>query len=167
VTRTFAAVVAHPDDDTFGCSGTVALHAGDPAFRFVLVHVTSGERGEISDPSLATPQTLGAVREEEDRRSWIELGRAPDRHEFFRLPDGGVADHPFEDLVGRIAEVLREERPDVVGTFGPEGVTGHPDHIATGRATDAAFEHVRREPGRGLQRLLHVGLPAAAMAMFN
>ena len=36
MSKRLAAVFAHPDDDTFGVAGTVALHAGDPAFRFVL-----------------------------------------------------------------------------------------------------------------------------------
>ena len=71
MTATLAAVVAHPDDDTFGCAGTVALHADDAGFRFVLIHVTSGEAGLIADPALATRETLGAVREEEDRRSGL------------------------------------------------------------------------------------------------
>ena len=60
---TLAAIVAHPDDDTFGCAGTVALHADDPDFRFVLVHLTSGEAGRIADPALATRETLGAIRD--------------------------------------------------------------------------------------------------------
>jgi LmbE family N-acetylglucosaminyl deacetylase len=160
-------VVAHPDDDTFGCSGSVALHADDPDFRFALVHVTSGEHGEIADPELATRETLGAVREEEDRRSWVALGREPDRHAFFRYPDGGVADAPFDGLVGRIAEVLREERPDVVITFGPDGITGHPDHITTGRATTEAFHRILEEEGEGPRRLLYSCLPASAMDAFN
>ena len=167
MTRRLAVVVAHPDDDTFGCAGTVALHADDPAFAFVLIHVTSGEKGEIAEGSGATPETLGAVREEEDRRSWVALGREPDRHEFLRYPDGGVAGVPFEELVGRIAELLHEERPDVVITFGPEGVTGHPDHITVGRATTEAFHSARDRGGEGMRRLLHDAIPASAMLMFN
>jgi LmbE family N-acetylglucosaminyl deacetylase len=162
-----AVVVAHPDDDTFGCAGTVALHAADPRFHFTLIHVTSGEAGEIADPAIATRENLGTVREEEDRRSWVALGREPDRHEFFRYRDGGVAEIPFDELVGRIAEVLQDERPDVVITFGPEGITGHPDHIATGRAASAAFHRVLEEPGPGSRRLLHDSLPASSMIEYN
>lgn len=164
--RRFAAVVAHPDDDTYGCAGTVALHADDPDFRFVLIHVTSGEEGKIADGSGATPETLGQVREEEDRRSWVTLGREPDRHEWFRLPDHAVADHG-EALVERIASVLREERPDVVSTFGPDGVTGHPDHIAVGDATTRAFHQVRDEGGDGFLRLLHQALPQSMLDVWN
>ena len=87
----------------------------------------------IADPALATPQTLGSVREEEDRRSWVTLGREPDRHEWFRYPDGGVADVPLDELVDRIRNIFEQERPESVITFGPEGVTGHLDHIAVGR----------------------------------
>jgi LmbE family N-acetylglucosaminyl deacetylase len=167
VTRRLVAVVAHPDDDTFGCSGTVALHAADPDLRFVLVHATSGEAGMISDPSLATRETLGAVREEEDRRSWIALGREPDRHEFLRYPDSGLADVPFEELVDRIETILREERPDVVMTFGPDGITGHADHVRVGEVTTQAFHRCRADGGAGFQRLLHAALSASALAEFS
>ena len=168
MTKTLAVVVAHPDDDTFGCSGTVALHADDPGFRFVLIHVTSGEAGRIADPSLATRETLGAVREEEDRASWIALGRTPDRHEFFRYPDHRVEDQPFDELVERIAMVLQAERPDAVITFGPDGITGHPDHIATGKAATEAFHRVReRSPGGGFSRLLHQAIPRSMLDEWN
>jgi LmbE family N-acetylglucosaminyl deacetylase len=133
----------------------VALHADDPTFRFVLIHVTSGEAGEIAPGAGATRENLGEVREQESRRSWVALGRVPDRHEWFRVPDHRVEDHPFENLVARIAAVLREERPDVVITFGPDGITGHPDHITVGRAASDAFHAVRAAGGGGFRRLLH------------
>jgi LmbE family N-acetylglucosaminyl deacetylase len=160
-------VVAHPDDDTFGVSGTVALHSSDPEFGFTLVHVTSGDKGQISDPSLATPETLGAVREMEDIASWRALGRVPDRHEFLRYPDGGVADADFDGLVRAIGDVFREMRPDVVVTFGPEGVTGHTDHITTGRAAAEAFHRVRAGGGDGFRRLLQNELPMADLQRFS
>jgi LmbE family N-acetylglucosaminyl deacetylase len=167
VSGRLAVVVAHPDDDTFGSAGTVALHADDPGFRFVLVHATSGEAGEIADPSLATPDTLGAVREEEDRRSWVALGREPDRHVWLRYPDHGVADADQGQLVDRIAAILAEERPDVVVTFGADGITGHPDHIAVGTAATEAFQRVRSTPGGGLLRLIHTALPQRVIDSWN
>lgn len=168
MTATLAAVVAHPDDDTFGCAGTVALHAGDAGFRFVLVHVTSGEAGEIADPSLATRETLGAVREEEDRRSWVALGRTPDRHELFRYPDHRVEEQSLDELVGRVVAVFEEERPDVVITFGHDGITGHPDHVMTGKAATEAFHHVRQGgEGRGFRRLLHQAIPQSMLDEWN
>lgn len=167
MTRGFAALLAHPDDDAFGITGTVALHADDPAFRFALVLATSGEAGMISDPSLATRATLGAVREQEDRDAWSAIGRPPDRHEFLRYPDGGLEGVPFEELVERFAGILREERPEVVATFGPEGITGHMDHVTVGRASSAAFDRVRAEGGSGLLRLLHQCIPQSRLMRFN
>jgi LmbE family N-acetylglucosaminyl deacetylase len=167
LSRHLAAVVAHPDDDTWSVAGTVALHVDDPAFRFTLVHVTSGEAGMISDTALATRATLGPVREEEDRRSWIALGRGPDRHEWLRYPDHRVDEQPFDELVDRIAAVLIDERPDVVVTFGADGVTGHPDHIAVGRATETAFHRGRGSGGAGFRRLILTAIPASSIEAWN
>jgi LmbE family N-acetylglucosaminyl deacetylase len=99
--RTLAAVVAHPDDDAYGVAALVALHADDPGFRFVLVHATDGEAGEIADGSGAERGTLGMTRREEDCRAWRTLGRSPDRHEWFGCPDGGLSDVPFDDVILR------------------------------------------------------------------
>jgi LmbE family N-acetylglucosaminyl deacetylase len=137
--RTLVAVFAHPDDDAYGIAGTVALHADDPRFRFVLVLATDGEGGDIREGFPATRETLGKVRRAEDEAAWRALGRMPDRYEWLGYPDGGLSDVPFGELVDRIAAILAEERPDVVATFGPDGIFGHPDHVAIGAATDAAF----------------------------
>ncbi len=167
MSRRLAAVVAHPDDDTFGVTGTAALHAEDPEFQLTLILVTSGERGEIADPSLATPENLGEVREREDRASWRALGCVPHRHEFLRCQDGSLADVEVEQLVMRVSQILREERPDVVVTFGPDGITGHPDHIRVGEVTDEAFHRLRAEEGTGFRRLLHNSLPRSRLEWFN
>jgi LmbE family N-acetylglucosaminyl deacetylase len=156
---TLAIVVAHPDDDVFGWGGSVALHATDPHFRFVLVHATDGGAGDIRDGFPATRLTLGAVRRAECAAAWRTLGRPPDRHEWLGLADGQVDHVPFQKLVDHIAAILESEAPDVVATFGPDGITGHPDHIAVGAATDAAFARLAG-PGRpGFRRLLHRALP--------
>jgi LmbE family N-acetylglucosaminyl deacetylase len=157
--RTFALVVAHPDDDAFSWAGTVALHAAEAGFRFVLVHATDGEAGDIAPGFPATSETLGLIRRSECAAAWRAVGREPDRHEWLGYPDGGLADVPVDELAGRIAAVLEEEVPDVVATFGPDGITGHPDHIAVGAATDAAFARFAGAGRPGFRRLLHHVLP--------
>src|SRR5687767_12441800 len=107
--RTLAFVVAHPDDDAYGIAGAVALHADDPDFRFVLVHATEGEGGDIREGFPATRQTLGAIRRLEDESAWRALGRVPDRHEWLGYPDGGVSQIPFDELVESVGAVLDEE----------------------------------------------------------
>ena len=157
--RVLAFVVAHPDDDVMGASGLLARHRDDPDLRFVLVHATDGEAGQIAPGSGATRETLGAVRREEDRRGWVVVGRLPDRHEWLGLPDGGLAGLPDGQLADLVADILDDERPDVVCTFGPDGITGHPDHIAVGAATSEAFLRFADDGGGGFRRLFHCVLP--------
>ena len=61
--RRLLAVLAHPDDETFGCGGALAKYAAEGA-QVSLICATRGEVGEISDPSLATPENLPQVREQ-------------------------------------------------------------------------------------------------------
>lgn len=162
-----ACVFAHPDDDAYGAAGSVALHADEPDFRFVLVHATFGEQGDIRDGFPATRGTLGSIRRAEDEAAWRALGRVPDRHEWLGLPDGGVADVPFDALVAAVAQILVEEDPAVVVTFGPDGIFGHPDHIAIGAATDEAFARLRSSDGSGFQRLAHGAVPQSVFERWN
>jgi len=167
VGRTLGVVVAHPDDDAYGVAAVVALHRHDPDFRFFLVHATDGEGGAIAEGSGATPETLGAVRRVEDHNAWQVLGLPPYRHEWFGYPDGGLEDVPFEELVGRVAAVMREERPDVVATFGPDGITGHPDHIRIGEAATRAFLRFAGDGGPGFRRLVYGGIRQSVIDRWN
>ena len=157
--KTLAVVVAHPDDEGYSAYGTVARYAHDPAFRLVVLHATDGEAGEIAPGVPVARRDLGAWRRQEDENAWRVLGRLPDRHDWLGLPDGRLAAVGVRALRDLIARFLREERPDVVATFGPDGVTGHPDHILMCQATTEAFHSVRKERGPGLSRLLYLGIP--------
>lgn len=133
-----AAVLAHPDDESFSCGGAMAL-AHDEGRTTRLLVVTRGEAG-ASDPD-ADPAAIGDVREGE----LICAARAIGLDEVSLLdgyPDGGVADETFERLVDEIAAWLADRRPQAVITFGPHGVTGHPDHIVVGSATRWAVERL-------------------------
>ena len=163
--RTLAGIWAHPDDECYAMYGTVARHATAPGFRLVLLHATDGDAGEIAPGVPTTPEGLGPWRRAEDAAAWRALGREPDRHEWLGHPDGRLADVAPDVLVGQVADFLRDERPDVVVTFGPDGVTGHPDHVVLGEATAEAFGRVRDEGGPGLRRLLFGAIPSRAYAL--
>jgi LmbE family N-acetylglucosaminyl deacetylase len=156
-------VFAHPDDDVFTTGGTLALHAGDVAAT--LVFCTSGEAGPIWVEGIATRETLGAVRESEQAAAMHELG-VDAQAVFLHHPDYSLPDVPFEQLVNEIDQILREVHPDVVVTFGDDGLTGHHDHVRAGAAADAAFRRVRDED-RGLWRLFHVAIPRSAVDRFH
>ncbi|MGT2464075.1 PIG-L deacetylase family protein [Sinomonas atrocyanea] len=165
--RTLMLVVAHPDDDAIGIAGSIALHGADPGFRFALVHATDGAAGLIAPGTDTTRAGLGQYRRDEDERAWSAHGRGPDRHEWLGYEDGRLCDADFGALTGRLRALLEDERPDVVATFGPDGVTGHPDHIAIGRATDAAFLDLADRGGPGLKRLLHWALKESTWLRIN
>jgi LmbE family N-acetylglucosaminyl deacetylase len=159
VSRRLAAVFAHPDDDAFGISGTCALHAGE--LELMVVFATSGEAGRISDATLATRQTLGRVREAEALAAYHVLGIEPELR-FLRYPDGGLAGVDPNELGGRIEEALTDNVPDVLVTFGPDGITGHADHVTVGRVATTVFGRMRERLGdRAPQRLLHNALSNA------
>ena len=133
-----AAVLAHPDDESFSCAGAIA-QAHEEGRTTRLLVVTRGEAGTSDEE--ADPGAVGDRREAE----LICAARAIGLDEVSLLdgyPDGGVADESFERLVDDIAAWLADRRPQAVITFGPHGVTGHPDHIVVGSATRWAVERL-------------------------
>ena len=165
MTNRLASVFAHPDDDTHGVGGILAMAPDEIAYTLIVA--SSGEAGEIADPSLATPETLAKVREEEELESLKVLGVPDPNVHFLRYPDGQVAEIPREELVERIAGILAEARPQVVVTFGPEGVTKHADHIAVGQAATEAFHRLEAQgDDRAFQRLFYVAIPQSELDRF-
>ncbi|MEP7287031.1 MAG: PIG-L family deacetylase [Chloroflexota bacterium] len=144
---------AHPDDEQ-GASGTLRMCL-DQGMRVGLLCATRGEVGEIADPSLATPETLGQVREQELRTAMNILG-VPNVY-FLDYRDSGMdgtsenkdprafinADET--EAVGKIVKVIRSFKPTVIVTFDVTGGYGHPDHIAIHRWTTKAF-HAANDP---------------------
>lgn len=165
--HSIAVIVAHPDDDAYGCAGSIALHETDPGFRFILVIATDGGAGQISAGITATQESLGRLRRAESVRAWQAHGTIPVRHEWLNYQDGHLHEVDAEELEERVLNILLAERPQVVATFGPDGITGHRDHIAIGRAVDAAFHRAIQIPGPGLRRLIHGAVRASTFQRWN
>ena len=150
------AVFAHPDDEGFGCGGALAALAAG-GHRVTLVCATNGDVGEISDPELATRETLPSVRQGELRAAMDLTGILDVR--FLNYRDSGMPgwddnNHPRslfqapkETVVEQVAAVIREIQPDVVITHDPTGGYGHPDHVTICQRTEAAVERCRGDNG--------------------
>ena len=129
------ALLAHPDDESFFLAGTAALLAaeGRPAG---LVCCTRGQQGALGDPPLATRETVGAVREGELRAACALVGL--DVLAVLDYEDKRLGEADPDEVRRAFVRHLRAERPRVVATFDPNGLTGHPDHVAVSRfALDA------------------------------
>lgn len=133
---TLMAVFAHPDDEAFGTGGTLAKYASEGCDVY-LVSATRGEAGKIAEPDLANPANLPYVREQELRCACQVYGIQPPR--FLDYVDGQLTIVHQGQAVGRLVCIIREIRPQVLITFGPEGIYGHYDHIAVHRWATIAF----------------------------
>ena len=151
MSRTLLASFAHPDDESFGPGGTLATYARQ-GVAVHLITATRGEAGESDLEDLGACEDLACRREQELRCAAAALGLAEVHLLGYR--DSGMAGSPANQhpqalaqadshiLSAQVAEVMRRLRPQVVVTFDPYGVYGHPDHIAMHRATVMAFEQL-------------------------
>lgn len=131
------AVFAHPDDESFGPASTLAKYAA-LGVKTYLVCATRGEKGEVrGEEGALSMEEVGRMREKELRCAAEAINLADFR--VLGYPDGGLQEMDFQELTGGIVAAVRELKPQVLITFGPEGITGHSDHIVVGRATEEAF----------------------------
>ena len=137
---TILSIWAHPDDETYLAAGVMGA-AADCGNRVVCVSATAGELG-TSDPDAWPPDRLGRRRRWEAAAAMAVLGVAD--HRILGLPDGALADHDEKGLA-MVGDLLDEVQPDTILTFGPDGMTFHPDHITVSRWVTAAWQqHGRR-----------------------
>jgi LmbE family N-acetylglucosaminyl deacetylase len=69
-------------------------------------------------------------------------------HRWLDYHDGSCTEVPPDEAIAKVAALIEEIGPDSVLTFGPEGMTGHPDHIAVSAWTTAAFKRSARPGAR-------------------
>jgi len=125
------AVVAHPDDETFGLGGVIdAMARGGAA-----VHILCFTHGEASTLN-ETNADLHQTRIEELKQAGAELGVASVT--LLGYPDAGLAAVPAAELAQSVAALIAEHQPDGLLVFDDNGITGHPDHQAATRAATAA-----------------------------
>ncbi|AMY10859.1 1D-myo-inositol 2-acetamido-2-deoxy-alpha-D-glucopyranoside deacetylase [Luteitalea pratensis] len=129
-------VLAHPDDESLGAGGALASCAAQ-GIETYLVTATRGERGRYGDPAESPGlDAVGRAREAELHAAARELGLR--EVQFLGYRDGELDQVAPAAAIERIVGHLRRVRPHVVVTFGPDGLYGHPDHIAISQLTVAA-----------------------------
>ncbi len=141
-------VLAHPDDESFGMGGTLALYAHE-GVKVYLVCATRGEVGEVDAEHMQGYQSVADLREAELRCAAGKLGLAGVYFLDYRdagmpgTPDNthpqALAAAPLEQVAAKVAYYIRLLKPQVVLTFDPIGGYKHPDHIKCHNATVEAF----------------------------
>lgn len=136
--RHLLVVFPHPDDETFGCAGTILLHTKE-GIPVTYLCGTKGEMGRnMGKPFFANRETLPKIREQELYEACRVLGIGDLR--FMGLRDKTIEFEDLEKIRDQIEAVLRELRPFRLLTHYP-GEAVHPDHNALG---EAAIRAVRR-----------------------
>ncbi len=149
MTNTILAVLAHPDDESFGMGGTLAYYAQQGCHVY-LVCATRGEAGMVDEEHLQGFDNVADLREAELRCAAQILGLAGVF--FLDYRDSGMPgseenkhpqaqiNHSVEEVAGQVVKHIRTLKPDIVLTFDPIGGYRHPDHIHIQQATTLAFE---------------------------
>ncbi|HEX6488617.1 MAG TPA: PIG-L family deacetylase [Candidatus Dormibacteraeota bacterium] len=173
---TLLAVHAHPDDESiFG--GGAMLRAHREGKRVVLITSTGGEVGEIHNMDEASSRPrLKEIRQAELEAAAAILG--VDRIVWLGYRDSGMAgtgdnenpasfhQAPLEETAAKVAAIIDEESPEVVITYGPDGVYGHPDHIKAHLTAVAAWDLLAGQGGAPA-RIWYTGFPRRGLEEFR
>ncbi len=146
--KTLLLTGAHPDDETLGMGGTLAQYAA-AGYKVYYVCGTRGEVGEVAPEFMQGYTSIADLRTHELECAAKVLGLTEVIYLGYR--DSGMAGSeenkhpnalaaaPTEEVAGRIVEIIRRIKPEVIITSDPLGGYGHPDHIAIHKATVMAF----------------------------
>lgn len=169
MSRRLLGVFAHPDDESFGPAGTLAVHSA----AGVDVHIATMTDGAAGAPAAGFPEgdELAVVRRSELRAAADHLGAT--LHHFAHR-DSGYAGDPRnhdprafinvdpESVTGQLVALIRAVRPDVVITHDEQGGYHHPDHIRCHEVVRAAFD-AAADPTRFVDR----GAPFAPSRLYS
>ena len=162
-------IFAHPDDESYGAGGLMALAAaaGNPVWVLCATNGDQGGRpGEMGvdhslDPEIRREELACACRELGVAEP-IFLGYRDSGMEGWGAPEGSLSRAPREEVVERILTIIRRLRPAVIVTFDPGGVYGHADHTTCSAVATAAYRRAAAEEG-GPVALYHQTMPRSAV----
>jgi LmbE family N-acetylglucosaminyl deacetylase len=114
--KTIMIVTPHPDDDLFGCGGTMALLAKHKN-NIVIVIYTNDDKGSY-DLEM-TSERLARIRKAEEEAASETLGISKEHILWLGYDDGELEYAPPKELCGQVARLIRKYRPDALFTIDP------------------------------------------------
>ncbi len=146
--RSLLAVLAHPDDESFGPGGTLARYSAEGAAVHVAI-ATDGAAGSVIPGFEERRPELVSIRARELEQAVSVLGATLHRlgyRDSGYIGDAANNNHPeafinaaLPEAVGRVVALIRHIRPTVVITHDEMGGYFHPDHIRCHEVVAAAF----------------------------
>lgn len=125
-------ILAHPDDESFAVGGTLVKYAHQ-GIQVILLCLTRGKAG-ISGVSR---EKAGKIREHELLQAAKYLGIEV---HFLGYQDGELSVADPAKLLEHITCWIGLVEPQVILTFGPDGISGHPDHVTVSHIVTQAVE---------------------------
>jgi N-acetyl-1-D-myo-inositol-2-amino-2-deoxy-alpha-D-glucopyranoside deacetylase len=153
----------HPDDESIACGGVIARYL-DEGIRCHVVTCTGGEAGSNLAGIDLGGEDIPTHRRRELANALEELGGPG--HDMLGYRDSGMAGTPpnahpdafanaeLDEAAGRLAAIIRRERPDVVVSDDTNGTYGHPDHVMGNRVTVRAVA-LAADPSAGVEGAPH------------
>ncbi|OGM21072.1 hypothetical protein A2714_01940 [Candidatus Woesebacteria bacterium RIFCSPHIGHO2_01_FULL_38_9] len=142
--RKTVCIFAHPDDEAFGPSGTIAKFADEG--EVFLICVTNGNDKNNGERELIK------IRDQELHESSKILGVK--KVYCLKYADGELCNNKYHEVVGKIEKILKKIQPDTLITFEARGVSGHIDHMFCSMIASYIFRE-----NRYIKRLLYFCMP--------
>ncbi len=151
-------VFAHPDDESSSMAGTTVKYT-QRGVSVDLICATRGEKGTRLD---VPPDVDTATAREAGLR--VAAGITGIRNIYFLdYVDGDLEKADTDEVADRVMRIMQKVQPEVVITFGPDGISGHSDHKAISKATTVAFDMLT-ETNSGPRKLYYVTIPESAIS---
>jgi LmbE family N-acetylglucosaminyl deacetylase len=154
-------VFAHPDDESYGCGGTMAKYVQEKRAEVFLLTLTRGEASSQGPKLGLTKQQVGERRS----REMEEVAKVYGLSELFLMdfPDSALETLDPRELEAAVTEIALRIQPQVIIGFPPHGISGFIDHIVTHAVVKRAFVELR-EKNRHIRRFAMQSLPEEVAA---
>jgi LmbE family N-acetylglucosaminyl deacetylase len=153
-------IVAHPDDESYLMAGSAFMFA-EQQKSFGLICATKGEKGSSKLERPVTETEVGQIREHELRQAG-EVFQAK-FIDCLSYADGSLDQADANELIPDLVARIEKYQPQIIITFGAEGVSGHRDHKAIGVATINAVKQSKHKP----EEIWMAARPASQMELWN
>ena len=159
-------IFAHPDDESFGPSGTLIKETRENNTAVHIITLTAGEEGTNPD----NHEDLGAVRLEEWRKAGALMGVSSQHHLGYR--DGWLSNHSYHEIADKISAIVEEtlagyEECEIeFMSTDLNGITGHIDHIVAARVACYVF-FTHKSQDKRYTRIRLACLPSSILPTAN